>query len=89
MTVKELLERMDSRELTEWFVYYTLEPFGEERADVRQAIASCTMANLWTKQRHKINDFMPVFKKARKTGERQTTEEMKALLMSIGKVKGS
>lgn len=30
MTVRELLERMDSREFTEWHEMYKREPFGDE-----------------------------------------------------------
>lgn len=33
MTVAELLDRMSSREFSEWMAYYGIEPFGEERAD--------------------------------------------------------
>ncbi len=35
MTVSELLDRIDSRELSEWIAYYAIEPFGEERGDLR------------------------------------------------------
>jgi len=85
MTVKELLERMDSRELCEWMAFYDIAPFGEERADIRQAITSCTIANAWSKQKHKVKDFIPTFTKPQEKGkrQRQTTEEMKKLLMSV------
>jgi hypothetical protein len=90
MTVKELLERMDSRELTEWRAYYNIDPWGEERADLRQAQTSAIMASAFDKKQWQVKDFMlSSTKRTHKTGKRQTTEEMKALLMSIGKVKGS
>ena len=46
MTVAELGERMSSRELSEWMAYSTLEPFGEERADLRSGIVAATIANV-------------------------------------------
>lgn len=63
MTVAELGDRMSSRELSEWMAYYEIEPFGEERADIRQALTTSAVHNLhqaqtknpqWTK----FEDFM-------------------------------
>ena len=45
-TVRELLIRIDARELAEWQAYYRLEPFGEERADWRQAQTTAVIANV-------------------------------------------
>lgn len=45
MTVRELLARIDSAELTEWFAYDTLEPFGEVRADYRAGIIAAQITN--------------------------------------------
>lgn len=46
MTVAELGERMSSRELSEWMAYAAIEPFGEERADLRQALTTAAVHNL-------------------------------------------
>lgn len=46
MTISELRLRMTSRELTDWRAYYHLEPFGEERADLRSGIVASTIANV-------------------------------------------
>lgn len=46
MTVRELLCRIDSRELTEWMAYAMIEPFGEDRADLRAGIIASTFANV-------------------------------------------
>ncbi len=81
MTFKELLERMDSRELSEWMAYYNLEPFGEERADIRQGITSCVMANSFSNKKHKIDDFIPKFRQQRK--EPKDWETMKAMLQGF------
>jgi hypothetical protein len=44
-SVRELTERLSSREIAEWIAYYQIEPFGEERADLRAAIIACVIAN--------------------------------------------
>ena len=65
MTVREMLARMDSRELSEWIAWYNFEPFGEERADMRSAIIACVVHNTQcTKktQMKKVSDFMPKFR---------------------------
>jgi hypothetical protein len=38
MTHAEMLGRMSSKELTEWFAFNHLEPFGEVHADMRSAL---------------------------------------------------
>lgn len=64
MTVAELGERMSSAEFSEWMAFYNIEPFGEERADLRQALTTSAVHNSiqvqmkkpqWTKP----GDFMP------------------------------
>jgi hypothetical protein len=45
MTVGELLARISSAELTEWMAYDAIEPFGEERADLRAGIVAAVTAN--------------------------------------------
>jgi hypothetical protein len=47
MTVEEMLGRITSRELTEWQAFYSIEPFGEERAEMRNGMLIASMANLW------------------------------------------
>ena len=45
----------------EWAAYYSLEPFGEERADARAAVTPLTIAQLFTKRGSagpKLTDFM-------------------------------
>ena len=61
--------------------YYSIEPFGEWRADLRQAITSMIIANVnrGKKSRaYKVNEFMP-FDKPRKRRQ-QTPEKMIAML---------
>jgi len=78
MTVQELLARISARELSEWMAYFRLEPFGEERADVRSAIVAATVANTARdpKRRRRsfqASEFMPRFERLEKG--RQTWEE--------------
>lgn len=66
MTVGELLARVSSRELSEWMAYGQLEPFGDERADLRSAIVAAVVANAnrdpkRRRRPFKPRDFMPEF----------------------------
>lgn len=49
MTVREMLARMGSDELTDWIAFYDLEPWGEERrlADYRAGVIAATIMNLF------------------------------------------
>lgn len=46
MTVRELLARIDSRELTEWMAFYSLEPWGSQIDDDRAGVIAATVANV-------------------------------------------
>lgn len=64
MTVEEMLARMSSHELTEWMAYAHLEPFGDERGDLRAGIVASTIANVnrdpkRTPEPFRPEDFMP------------------------------
>lgn len=55
---------MSSHELSEWMAYYQIEPFGEERADLRQAMTTSAVHNsIQAQTKHpkwtKPEDFMP------------------------------
>ncbi len=70
-----MLNRISSRELAEWWEYYQLEPFGEERADLRNGIVAATIANVNRgkgKRAKKPQDFMPKFEKKQ---EEQTWQQ--------------
>jgi hypothetical protein len=52
--------------LYEWQAYYDLEPFGEDRADIRSAIACLTTANSFGMKKRgggefTLADFIPKF----------------------------
>jgi hypothetical protein len=66
---------MSSREFSEWMAFHDLEPFGEERADLRAGIVASTVANAnrdpkKKRKAYKPEDFMPKFKR---TTDRQRT----------------
>lgn len=75
-TVRELLARCTGAELTEWLAYYSLEPFGEERADLRAGIVASTIARANGSKSAKPSDFMPKF-------EEQDPEDMKRVLERV------
>jgi hypothetical protein len=61
MTVAELLGRITSTEIAEWMAYYSIDPFGEIRGDMRSAMQCCLMANAWNGDKNKtfsMDDFM-------------------------------
>lgn len=85
MTVAELGDRMSSAEFAEWMAFYTIEPFGEERADLRQAMTTSAVNNSiqaqaktpkWTKP----EDFMPFSNKAETQPKTQDVASPEALL---------
>lgn len=45
-TVAELLSSLDARELAEWFAFAAIEPFGEERDDLRAGQVCAVVANV-------------------------------------------
>ena len=62
MTVRELLSRIDSKELTEWAAFYSIDPFGNVRSDIQSGIVASTIANCNRTKNSKTFkpiDFMP------------------------------
>ena len=71
MTVRQLLDSLDSRELSEWLAFHThIEPIGETRADLRTGIVASTLANVnrgKNRQAYKAVDFMPYLDKPKQS----------------------
>jgi len=57
--VRELLARADSRELGEWMAFAQLEPFGEEREDLRTGIVASVFANAHRDPKKQKRPFTP------------------------------
>ncbi|MBA7515235.1 hypothetical protein ES705_07274 [subsurface metagenome] len=78
-------EELDSFEFAEWLAYYQLEPFGEERSDLRAGIITSAIANANRdpKKRSRAytpGDFMPDFGRVKVA---QTMEDQIALAKMI------
>ena len=61
-TVRELLARIDSLELSEWIEYYKTDPFGNARSDLQSGVIAATIANVnrgKNSQSYTPMDFMP------------------------------
>lgn len=65
-----------------------MEPFGEERADLRMGILAATIANVNRGKKgksYKPTDFMPFYKGATR---KQTPQEMMKTMLSMTKLAG-
>jgi hypothetical protein len=84
MTRAELLSRISAKELRDWEIFAAVEPFGEERADIRSATICCILANINRDPKKtsafEIKDFLPKFDPP----EPMTPDEIKAHLLNIG-----
>ncbi len=88
MTVRELLARIDSRELTEWKVYYNMEPWGTEVEDWRAGMIASVIANVnrdpkKRKEPYGPDDFVP---KRVQEIEQQTPDEQSRIMGMWGRV---
>lgn len=83
-SVRELLERFTSLELSEWAAYHSIEPIGGMRGDLQAGIISCTLANVNRGKGGKTfspTDFMLIGNEK----EEQTEDDMKASMMQFTK----
>ncbi len=82
MTVRELLNRISSRELSEWMAFYAVEPWGCQVDDQRTGLVASVIANVNRdpKRRatpYQVNDFMP------KRGEQREQKNWQDLLKTV------
>lgn len=82
MSVKRAQQEIDAVEYTEWLAYHKLNPFGEQRADLRAGIIASVVASVFGKKTYKASDFMPDFECEDKPVNQQ------AALKSILKARG-
>lgn len=57
MTVREMLSRMDSYELTEWMVEYGMSPWGELRDDHRTALQTAHLMDVHRDRKKRVQPF--------------------------------
>ena len=92
MSVKHCQQVVDSAEFLEWQAYALLEPFGEERGDLRAGIVASTIANVnrgRSTKPYRPRDFMPQFRPRRREPERiQTVEEQQHILGMLALASG-
>jgi len=61
--------------------YYRLDPFGEDRADLRNAMLSVVCASPYSKKKLEVSHFLPKFGEEKKEPE----QGMKSVLKNITK----
>ena len=87
MTVGEMLERISSAELSEWMMYYRMEPFGQERDNLHAGIIASVFANANRKKGKKafeIKDFMLQFTRKEKKTDQQLLSKVEMLNAAFG-----
>lgn len=87
MSVKKAQREINSAEFAHWVAYYRIDPFGDERADLRAGIIASTVANVHAtkkSQQLKPADFMPDFEPPK----RQSTKEMIDVMRKFTKAMG-
>lgn len=63
MPVREMLDRIDSRELSEWTAFHNLEPFGDDWRRSGLTTAAVYNVNISKGKRLGAEDFMPIVKR--------------------------
>lgn len=94
-----MLREMTLREFAGWWHYAQIEPFGEQRADLRMGIHAAANVNCHRDRKrrpkpYEASDFIPVFHRPKKASNKPVTtkeqfQEVKrvALMMAGGKAK--
>ena len=83
--MREAQARCDSREFAEWIAFWSIEPWGEQLADLRCGIIGSLIANIHAKEGKKftVEDFMPVYGESK--AEPQSPEQMQAIFKALAK----
>jgi hypothetical protein len=90
-----MLDSLTWSQLMEWFSYSQVEPFGDERADLRMGILASVIANVNRSSKHKPTpykpaDFIPDFsgvRAAKPVTDKSTWERIKATARSMAAAK--
>jgi hypothetical protein len=84
-----MLASVPARTILEWQAYYQLEPFGESRADLRNAMLCSLVANIMRgkdSEPVQLDDFMPTFdgtKRPQRAVREQTPEEQFGIMTGL------
>lgn len=69
-----MLAGLSSSQFDEWMQYAAVEPFGEERGDLRAGIVASVIANVHRRKNARAfrpSDFMPTFERKKMTWQQQ------------------
>lgn len=85
-----MLASIPGQLFTEWMAYAEMEPFGEERADMRMAIETAALGNILY-QLHtgkhdaplKVEDFMPKFEKPEPISKEDAIMTLETMMMAL------
>ena len=82
---REVRSHLTLRDIQELKAFSAIEPFGEERADLRVAYAAASLAAHISGGRHAVKDFMldfdnMEFSEGAMRTRQQSTEEMQAIM---------
>jgi hypothetical protein len=87
-----MLASMPYRIWRDWIEYHRIEPFGEERADLRAGIIAATVANCLARGKGKPafrpDAFMPKYDKPFVKKKPKTDEQLFHKIMALNKVFG-
>ena len=89
MTVRELLERIDSRELSEWTAFFEIEPWGTEVDDWRAGLVASTIANVNRDPKKQKKPFQPkdfMLERDKEPTPTQSPEDHQKILGMWGRV---
>jgi len=75
---------MDAAELLHWLVYHEIDPWTEDRADLRAGIVAAVVASANSKRTFKPSDFMPEFGPP----QEQTDEDIRAIAIRANAMLG-
>jgi hypothetical protein len=81
-----LMEMLNSKQLRDWEVVYSIEPFGQYPEYVRMGVIASTLINIKLKKGAKKLtplSFVPPLYGGKKTDEKQTIDDMKEGLSSM------
>ena len=82
-TLREAKQRCSSPEFSEWMAWYSIDPWGEQRADLRMAISTAHILNCWRARKAapiKPEQLMPFPLDGKKSGTIESRKGMMSVL---------
>ena len=80
-----LCEVLTSEQVSEWYAYYTLHPFGPELADIRHAVLCCLINNRWRGKNERARNPEEFMLAKPQKPKAQSPDEMWQLLKGLDK----